>query len=729
MRTPETKPERSYSYTDKLSGRELSFEATTDEVVATFSAPATEETLRRIMRGAGVAVSRGANLERGVAVFRVPRHSDPSAARRALQDQPDVRDSLPVMVDPDGLTRFFVPGQVVVQFREEVTPEQAKSLIEKQGSTVVVAQRTPGYYTVSVPEGMGLFEALRSFSELEEVAFIDPGEVGFDDALYQPDDPQFGLLWGLHNTGQVVDGIAGTPDADIDTPGAWELSRGNPEVIVAVVDTGCDLDHPDLAANLLPQGDEDWDFGDGVDPVPEDTDGHGTHVAGTAAASDNAVGMVGVAPACRLMPLRVNLTSGFNQNRADAINYVAQQAMANPGRRYVINCSWKMSGDHAGVHNAIVNAVNHGVLVVFSAGNASQDIDVTPQFPAVYPEVIAVAATDQKDRRAIFSNYGGKVDVSAPGVNVFSTVPDNTFAFKDGTSMAAPHVAGVAALIWSRNRSLSNQQVRIILETTCDDIDALNPAFAGKLGKGRINALRALQATPIGFEVLRSFAFPQNHDGSGTGLAFARGFPVRLVRRKVVLFLTQQVGSERIFFLHPASGAVLGSVDPAGNDTIGSLDWDGRTIRVANVTAGAGFINAISPATGAQVGSIPAPPGRGEGLAFDGDLLYYSTVTRIHVLDPSTGTVVRSFPAPGGDCRALAAGGGFLFCGNSSNGTLTVFRVRPTSVGVLLAFHGTITAPGSGSAGVDGLGFNPSTREVFIAKEDERRIYVGRASL
>ncbi len=726
---PKVKSESSYSYTNKFHRRKLTFKPKADEVVATFSAPPSEETLRGVTEGAAMAVSRGVNLERGVAVFQVPPEGDLAAARSALGDQAEVGNSLPVLIDQDGLTRYFVPDELTVQFRDGVTPRQAESLIKKQGSSIVVAQRTPGYYTVSVPAGKGLFETLRAFSGLDEVAFAEPSELGFDDALYLPDDPDFAKLWGLHNTGQVVDGVTGSADADIDAPAAWDLNRGNPEVIVAVIDTGCDLDHPDLAANLLPRGSEDWDFADGADPVPDDTNGHGTHVAGTAAAVDNTLGVIGVAPRCRIMPLRVNLTSGFNQNRADAINYVAQQALANPGRRYVINCSWKMSGDHAGVHNAILNALNRNVVVVFAAGNANQNIDVTPQFPAVYPEVIAVAATDQRDRRASFSNFGTKVDVSAPGVNIFSTFPNDTFTFLDGTSMASPHAAGVAALIWSRNRGLSNQQVRTLLETTCDNIDPLNPGFEGKLGRGRINALRALQATPIFFELLRRFPFPQRNNGSSTGLTFARRFPVGLVQRSVVLFLTQQPGSERIFFLNPASGAVLGSVDPSANDTIGSLDWDGSAIRVANVTTGAGFINAIHPRTGAQVGAIPAPSGRGEGLAFDGRFLYYSTITRIHVLNPSTGAVVRSIPAPGGECRSLAAGGGFLFCGKSSSGTITVFRTLLTPAGVLLALHGTIAAPGGGSARVEGLGFNPGTRELFIANQSENLIYVGRVSL
>jgi subtilisin family serine protease len=207
---------------------------------------------------------------------------------------------------------------------------------------------------------------------------------------------------------------------------------------------------------------------------------------------DNAIGVIGVAPRCRFMPLRINLTSGMNQNRADAINYVAAQATAHPDRRYVINCSWRMNGDHAGVRNAIINAVNHNVVVCFAAGNDNNNTDVTPQFPSVYPQVIAVVALDQNGNKATFSNFGTNTDVSAPGVNVYSTVPNDTYGFKDGTSMASPHVAGLAALVWSANPGLSNTQVRQMIESTGVSMDALNPGFAGLLGKGRVNAFKAV---------------------------------------------------------------------------------------------------------------------------------------------------------------------------------------------------------------------------------------------
>ena len=719
---PKVKPETERFYTNKFNKKHVRFTPKTDEVVATFQPQAADA--EAVMSATSLAVSQAINAERGFAVFQVAPGQDVEAASDALNAQPQIANSMPVLFDDEGLTRYILPDEFTVQFKPNVSKQRAEQIIKEHGSWIIVEQRTAGYYTLAVPDGKGLFETLRKFSDLEDVAFAEPSEAGFNDALsYIPDDPDFARLWGLHNTGQVVNGVAGIADCDIDAVEAWDITRGDPEVIVAVIDTGADLNHPDLQANFLPRGSEDWDFADAGDLVPEDTDGHGSHVAGTAAGVDNLVGVIGVAPRCRIMPLRINLTAGMNQNRADAINYVAAQATAHPNRRYVINCSWKMSGDFTAVYSAIVNAVNHNVVVVFAAGNTYHGA-VT--YPAKYAETIAVANTDNRDQISGSSAVGPEVDVCAPGSDVYSTFMGDTYAYLTGTSMASPHVAGLAALIWSRNPTLLMHQVRQIIENTCDNIDTRNPGFVGKIGKGRINAFRALSATPlppIGFQVLRKFPFPQKNNGSSTGLSYAPRIRIRLTYRSAVLFLTQQPYSEKVYYLHPLTGVVMGSVDPSDNDTIGSLEWDGHSIRVANVTTGAGSINTINPYTGAQIGSIPAPAGRGEGLAYDGAYLYYSTITRIHVIRPDTGAVVRSFPPPGGDCRALTYGRGYLFSGNSAAGTITVFN------SVTLAVRGVIAAPGGGTAKVEGLAFKASTDELYIANQSENTIYVGRVTL
>lgn len=772
---PRVKPETKFEYPDKAAGKSLRFKPVTDEIVATFDDAAPLEGLSAL-RKMETAALFAAEPQAGFAVLRT---TDLRAATDSLAAAKPVANSLPVMLDDEGQRRYFLPDEFTVQFAADVTAAKAEEILKSHGSSVRRKQRTAGYFTAGVPEGAGLFETIGALTKHKEVLFAEPSEFGLDDALGTttknathksaaekhveapeteqidelariwnlepeamrvfeddlaglettesdvlalPSDPHFGKLWGLHNTGQAVNGAAGTADADIDAPEAWNLQTGRKNVVVAVIDTGCDLDHPDLVANILPRGTEDWDFADGPDKEPWDSASHGTHVAGTVAARRNGTGVVGVAYGCWVMPLRVNLTAGFNQNRADAINYVAAQAdKYKASRRYVINCSWKMSGDHAGVRTAIQNAVAKNVVVVFAAGNANVNIDVTPQYPAIYPEVIAVAATDQRDRRAGFSNFGKKVDVAAPGVNIYSTVPDNAYGFMDGTSMASPHVAGVAALIWSRNPDLTNLQVRKCIESTTDNIDPLNPGFGGLLGTGRLNAHKALRHTPpwmLPVRLIRRFPFPYPNAGSSTGLTYVERFPMGLLGvRPALLFLTQRAGSERIMFLNPLNGAVMNSVDPVANDTIGSLAWDGAAIRAANVTVGAGSINRINPATGAQIGSIPAPPGRGEGLEVVGPRIYYSTIATIYELLASTGVVLRSFPAPEGQCRALAAGLGYLFSAQSSSGRIIVFNP------VTMVVHGIVNAPGGGANQAEGIAFDSRRRILYIANQSENMIY------
>jgi subtilisin family serine protease len=498
IRRAAVRSETDYTYTDKLSGRRLSFKPKWDEAMVTFQGRASETSLDEVLQATPLSsISQGFNLDRGFAAVQVPPDQDMEAVARSLEDRSEIANSLPVMVDQNGLERHFLPDEFTVQFREGISRERAEQIIWGQGSRIIVEERTPGYYTLAVPEGKGLFETIREFSSLEEIYFTEPSEVSFNSAqAYIPNDPDFQQLWGLHNTGQTVNGVAGAAGADIDAPKAWDLVRGHHNVIVAVIDTGADMDHPDLQDNILPRETEDWDFADESDSVPDDSSGlfkgHGTHNAGIIAAVDNTVGVIGVAPRCRIMPLRVSLGAGTIQKRASAINYVTQRAATDPPRRYVINCSWGINSDHAGMREAIINAVDSNIVVVAAAGNQKRDIDAFPRFPAVYQEVVAVAATDQHDRKAVFSNFGTSVDVSAPGVNIFSTFPDDNYAFENGTSAAAPYVSGLAALIWSRNRNLTNKEVRQVIEDTCDNIDAANPGFAGRLGRGRINAFRAV---------------------------------------------------------------------------------------------------------------------------------------------------------------------------------------------------------------------------------------------
>ncbi len=323
---------------------------------------------------------------------------------------------------------------------------------------------------------------------------------------FTPNDPSFPSQWHYHNTGQT----GGLPDADIDAPEAWDIETGDPSVIISDLDTGQDWDHPDLAANLwINPGeiagngvDDDlngyiddvrgWDFSNN-DNNPDDYDGHGTHTAGTVAAvTNNGIGVAGVAFNAKVMPCKI-FPNATDAAIAEAFTYAAD----NGARISTNSWGYTLPGPPSPVIEAAIDyflATTNGV-VVFSAGNNNSS-DPTWGYPGSYPPVIAVAATDHNDHKASFSNYGSWVDVSAPGVNVLSTVIGG-YASYSGTSMACPHVAGVAALVFAANPGFTGAQVRAQIEGGTDNIDALNPGFAGLLGSGRLNAYKALSAGPF----------------------------------------------------------------------------------------------------------------------------------------------------------------------------------------------------------------------------------------
>ena len=703
-------------YRDKLTGKEFTFTPKPDQVMVKFGPSVDMLTATRSLEETQVMTPLYETApSRGYGCYQLL--SDVADVQSLTADRPDFDSVMPVVVDNEGNERFFLPGEITVQFKEG-SEEDHTEAISSGGCTVLHQQRTPGYYTLSVSAGQDIFETIEQFNARDDVLFAEPSSVGYNDALYIPNDPDFNKQWYLHNTGQT----GGTADADVDAPEAWNLERGDSRIALAIIDTGVDLDHPDLASNILarPVG-EDWDFADPdlvPGPGPASWEDHGTHCAGIAAAVDNTAGIVGLAPGCSILPIRIDLHGGAYANRADAINFVT--SIAHRYDHVVMSCSWRTAGSIAAIANAIIGANNNNILVCFAAGNANTDTDVSPQYPGAMPEAFSVAATDHNDVRATFSNFGSTVDVSAPGVNIYSTVPDDTYSVKDGTSMACPLVAGLAGLVWSCNPSLTHNEVKALISDNCDNIDALNPGFVGKLGNGRINARQTLSATPkpCKFKVLGNFDFPQANAGSSSALTF---WSRRKRSHSRLLFLTQKSFSERIYFMNPTTGAVARSIDPQGNDTIGSMTWARRRIQVANVTNGAGSVNAIRSSNGAQTGSIPAPAGRGEGLTYDGRDYYYSTIATIHQLNPATGAVIRSFPVPGGGrCRALTTDRrNRIFAGDPFANEIIVFD--KTSLAIICRFK----APGNGRHRVDGLAYDRYRKILYIANQSENKIYYG----
>ncbi|EAQ80099.1 S8 family serine peptidase [Blastopirellula marina] len=321
-------------------------------------------------------------------------------------------------------------------------------------------------------------------------------------------DPQGDSLWGLDNQGQT----GGTVDADIDAPEAWEITTGNPNIVVAVIDTGVDYTHPDLIHSMWVNpgeiaGDGIDNDGNGfVDDVygydflnndgdPMDDNMHGTHVAGTIAAEgDNATGVVGVASSASIMALKFLSASGSGST-ADAVralNYATMMKKLYGVNVVATNNSWGGGEYSSALYNAIKASGDEDILFVAAAGNNGTNNDVNPQYPASYglDNVISVAATDHNDQLAGFSNYGASsVDIAAPGVGIVSTITRGRYLSLSGTSMAAPHVSGVIALAYSINPSATMEQIKAALLGGADDIAGLH----GKVSTGgRLNALGTL---------------------------------------------------------------------------------------------------------------------------------------------------------------------------------------------------------------------------------------------
>ncbi|MEG4634827.1 S8 family peptidase, partial [Microcoleus sp. AR_TQ3_B6] len=340
---------------------------------------------------------------------------------------------------------------------------------------------------------------------LEDVEKTNPTQEKLAEITPQittPNDPSYPQLWGLNNTGQS----GGTPDADIDAPEAWDIQTGNPNQVIGVLDTGVDYNHPDLVGNIWTNPGEvagdgidndsngyiddirGWDFAYN-DNNPMDVNSHGTHVSGTIAGKgNNGVGVTGVAWNAKIMPLKwINDSgSGDISNAILALNYATAKGVK------ITNNSWRVYSNSQGLYDAINTAGQQGALLIAAAGNETINNDITPAYPASYnlPNIISVAATTRTDGLATFSNYGlTSVDLGAPGEDIYSTTPGGNYATYSGTSMASPHVAGGAALVWSQNPTWTAQQVKNRLLETTDP----KPALSGRtVSGGRLNINNAL---------------------------------------------------------------------------------------------------------------------------------------------------------------------------------------------------------------------------------------------
>jgi thermitase len=356
----------------------------------------------------------------------------------------------------------FSSQQILVKFKPDVTLPEVAEIHRQLGGQVKETIPDIGVQVVTVPKGQEKAKA-KAYSANAKVAYAEPDFVA--QAMGNPDDSGFVNQWDM---------------AKIQTPEAWDVTTGSPTITIAILDTGVDLDHPDLANKII----SNIKFSNSA--TTDDVYGHGTHVAGIAAAmTNNGIGVAGLGYSCSIVNVKV-----LDDNGMGAYSWIVSGIIwAADNGADIINLSLGAPYASSALEDAVNYAWGKGVVIVAAAGNNG---DTTPMYPAYYTNCIAVAATDANDARASWSNYGDWVDVAAPGVSIYSTLKDNSYGYLSGTSMASPHIAGLAALVFtvvgdSNGDGFLNDEVRSQIQATCDDIGVSG------IGSGRINAYRAVQ--------------------------------------------------------------------------------------------------------------------------------------------------------------------------------------------------------------------------------------------
>ena len=413
-------------------------------------------------------------------------------------------------------SKIAVIPEIVVRVTSEIRVDRLQSLCRKVGCTILHPMEfTTQEYLLGVqgPNADAVFEAVNELNEIDWIEWAAPN-IAFNPkpcGHVMPNDEYFPMQWHLHNTGELV----GTPNADINAPEAWEITTGDPNIVVAVIDTGVDSSHPDLVNNLVP-GYDFYSNDDLPDPVGGSIPAHGTCCAGLIAAEgNNDIGVVGVTWKCKVMPIRTYMWGPWGATPESEIATAIRWAAAHGAD--ILSNSWGDNFPLPIVQSAFVDVTKpggigrngKGCVVFFAAGNESGSL----LWPERYPEGIAVGGTDPDDIRWYYSNYGPELDIVAPsgpaaagkaGAYVWTTDITGNGGFNrynrdpsildycdfGGTSGACPVVAGVAALILSIEPELTNDEVRHFLERSAKDLG--DPGRDDYYGWGRVDARAAL---------------------------------------------------------------------------------------------------------------------------------------------------------------------------------------------------------------------------------------------
>jgi thermitase len=392
-------------------------------------------------------------------------------------------------------------GRILVGFEKGVSKQRQQQILSAAGGRIgrrFAAIRGGRLATVRPRSGKATDELMKRLRRTDGVAYAEPDFFMFKSQEKTPNDPFYALDYAL---------VESPDDHDIDAPSAWATRTGCAKV--AILDTGIDTDHPDLASNVYkssdkPNNGKDDDKNGYVDDTygwnvingkgsGEDDNGHGTHVSGIVAGhGNNGNGISGVCWSAKLVAVKFmnSKGKGSTSDAIDGIDY----AVKNGAK--IINCSFGSSSKSSALHDAVDYAQDHNVLLVVAAGNDGENIDKNPTYPASFTDsnILAVAASTDEDTLASFSNFGSTaVDVAAPGDNVYSTYKGGGYRYLSGTSMAAPYAAGTAAMLRKQESDATYGDLRYAIRHKVDT----PPALAGKVAyNGRLNVQKALAAIP-----------------------------------------------------------------------------------------------------------------------------------------------------------------------------------------------------------------------------------------
>lgn len=393
----------------------------------------------------------------------------------------------------------YASGEVIVRFKSGTTSARSVAVHAGLAAHVVHEYRTlSGLQLVVLPQGMAVEAALEAYQRDPDVLYAEPNYIYGLDTV--PNDPSFSPLWGMHNTGQ----LGGVIDTDINAPEAWNFTTGSSNVVLGLLDTGVDYTHQDLADNIFTNPGEiagngiDDDGNGWIDDVhgidataesgdPMDTNGHGTHVSGTMAArGNNGIGVAGVNWEAKVVACKAFDPFGDLNDILQCMDYFLELKTRpnNPVDIVATNNSWGGGAFSQALYDAIGAHKQAGMLFVAAAGNDSLNTDIEPHFPSSYDHdnIISVLALNRFNGRASFSNFGAlTVDVGAPGEDVLSTFPGNSFATLSGTSMATPHVTGLVGLLKAQNPGRNAHQLKNLILTG----GTSSPATTGNTLSGR----------------------------------------------------------------------------------------------------------------------------------------------------------------------------------------------------------------------------------------------------